>query len=72
VGRLVEMAVTEGRRARPGLGLGPAGEHAGDPETIHYFAGLGLDYVSCSPPRVAVAWLEAGRAAVLAPLTLAD
>jgi pyruvate,orthophosphate dikinase len=72
VGRLVEMAVAEGRRARPGIGLGACGEHAGDPRTIHYFAGLGLDYVSCSPPRVPVARLEAGRAAVLAPVSPAD
>ncbi len=72
VGRLVEMAVTEGRRVRPGLGLGACGEHAGDPRTIHYFAGLGLDYVSCSPPRVPVARLEAGRAAVLLPVSSAD
>ena len=72
VGRLVEMAVTEGRRARPGIGLGACGEHAGDPRTIHYFAALGLDYVSCSPPRVPVARLEAGRAAVLAPLSPPD
>jgi pyruvate,orthophosphate dikinase len=72
VGRLVEMAVDEGRRVRPGIGLGACGEHAGDPRTIHYFAGLGLDYVSCSPPRVPVARLEAGRAAVLAPASRAD
>jgi pyruvate,orthophosphate dikinase len=64
VGRLVETAVTEGRQAHPGLGLGACGESAGDPRTIHYLASLGLDYVSCSPPRVPVARLEAGRAAV--------
>jgi pyruvate,orthophosphate dikinase len=67
VGQLVEMAVADGRRMRPSLGLGACGEHAGDPRTIHYFAKVGLDYVSCSPPRVPVARLEAGRAAVLAP-----
>ena len=72
VGRLVQMAVTEGRRVRPDLGLGACGEHAGDPRTIHYFAGLGLDYVSCSAPRVPVARLEAGRAAILAPASLAN
>jgi pyruvate,orthophosphate dikinase len=64
VGRLVQIAVTEGRQARPGLGLGACGESAGEPGTIHYLASLGLDYVSCSPPRVPVARLEAGRAAV--------
>ena len=72
VGQLVEMAVVEGRRNRPSLGLGACGEHAGDPRTIHYFAGLGPHYVSCSPPRVPVARLEAGRAAVLAPPSQVD
>ena len=72
VGQLVEMAVADGRRIRPGLGLGACGEHAGDPQTIHYFARVGLDYVSCSPPRVPVARLEAGRAVVLAAPTHVD
>lgn len=64
VGRLVEIAVTEGRRTRPDLKLGVCGEHGGDPESIHFFHKVGLDYVSCSPFRVPVARLEAGRAAV--------
>jgi pyruvate, orthophosphate dikinase len=64
VGRLVEIAVTEGRRTRPELKLGVCGEHGGDPESIHFFHKVGLDYVSCSPFRVPVARLEAGRAAV--------
>jgi pyruvate,orthophosphate dikinase len=64
VGRLVEIAATEGRRARPGLKLGVCGEHGGDPASIHFFHRVGLDYVSCSPFRVPVARLEAGRAAV--------
>ena len=64
VGRLVEIAATEGRRARQGLKVGVCGEHGGDPESIHFFHGLGLDYVSCSPFRVPVARLEAGRAAI--------
>ena len=51
------------------LGLGACGEHAGDPRTIHYFAKVGLDYVSCSPPRVPVARLEAGRAALSSDVT---
>ena len=72
VGQLVEMAVADGRRIRPGLGRGACGEHAGDPPTIHYFARVGLDYVSCSPPRVPVARLEAGRAVVLAAPTHVD
>jgi pyruvate,orthophosphate dikinase len=64
VGRLVEIAVKEGRQTRPGLKMGVCGEHGGDPESIHFFHKVGLDYVSCSPFRVPVARLEAGRAAV--------
>src|SRR6185436_15435684 len=64
VGRLVEIAAQEGRRTKPGLKLGVCGEHGGDPESIHFFHKTGLDYVSCSPFRVPVARLEAGRAAV--------
>ncbi|MFE5186381.1 pyruvate, phosphate dikinase [Streptomyces sp. NPDC056628] len=64
VGRLVEIAVAEGRAARPGLKIGVCGEHGGDPESVHFFHAAGLDYVSCSPFRVPVARLEAGRAAL--------
>ncbi|MGW3192345.1 pyruvate, phosphate dikinase [Streptomyces ardesiacus] len=62
VGRLVEIAVAEGRTARPALETGVCGEHGGDPESVHFFHRAGLDYVSCSPFRVPVARLEAGRA----------
>uniref|UniRef100_A0AAU2AFW4 Pyruvate, phosphate dikinase n=1 Tax=Streptomyces sp. NBC_00093 TaxID=2975649 RepID=A0AAU2AFW4_9ACTN len=62
VGRLVEIAVAEGRAARPDLKIGVCGEHGGDPESVRFFHGTGLDYVSCSPFRVPVARLEAGRA----------
>ncbi|WP_406830717.1 pyruvate, phosphate dikinase [Pedococcus sp. KACC 23699] len=65
VGRLVRLAVTEGRLTRPDLGLGVCGEHAGDPASIHLLLASGVDYLSCSPPRVPVARLEAGRYAVL-------
>ncbi len=64
VGRLVKIAVEEGRAARPGLHLGVCGEHGGDPASVWFFHEAGLDYVSCSPFRVPVARLEAGRAAV--------
>ncbi|MEP6980073.1 MAG: putative PEP-binding protein, partial [Nakamurella sp.] len=64
VGRLVQIAAEEGRRTKPGLKLGVCGEHGGDPESIDFFHRIGLDYVSCSPFRVPVARLEAGRAAV--------
>ncbi len=65
VSRLVTIAATEGRATRPDLHLGVCGEHGGDPESIHFFHSAGLDYVSCSPFRVPVARLEAGRAAVV-------
>ncbi|MEW2614775.1 pyruvate, phosphate dikinase [Streptomyces sp. NPDC047880] len=64
VGRLVGIAVAEGRAARPDLKIGVCGEHGGDPESVHFFHAAGLDYVSCSPFRVPVARLEAGRAAL--------
>jgi pyruvate,orthophosphate dikinase len=64
VGRLVRIATEEGRRTRPDLHLGVCGEHGGDPQSVWFFHEVGLDYVSCSPFRVPVARLEAGRAAV--------
>lgn len=63
VGALVRDAVAAGRQARPDLKLGVCGEHGGDPESVHFFHEVGLDYVSCSPFRIPVARLEAGRAA---------
>jgi pyruvate,orthophosphate dikinase len=65
VGRMVRIASEEGRAARPGLELGVCGEHGGDPDSVHFFHQVGLNYVSCSPFRVPVARLEAGRAVVL-------
>ncbi len=64
VGRLVRIGTDEGRKTKPGLKVGVCGEHGGDPESVHYFEERGLDYVSCSPFRVPVARLEAGRAVV--------
>jgi pyruvate,orthophosphate dikinase len=64
VGRLVRIAAEEGRRTRPDLHLGVCGEHGGDPDSVHFFHQVGLDNVSCSPFRVPVARLEAGRAAL--------
>jgi pyruvate,orthophosphate dikinase len=66
VGTLVRMAVTAGREAKPDLKVGVCGEHGGDPDSVHFFHEIGLDYVSCSPFRVPVARLEAGRAALIA------
>ncbi|MFJ3982782.1 pyruvate, phosphate dikinase [Streptomyces fungicidicus] len=64
VGSLVSAAAKAGRATRPDLKLGVCGEHGGDPESVHFFHEVGLDYVSCSPFRIPVARLEAGRAAV--------
>jgi pyruvate,orthophosphate dikinase len=65
VGQLVRIATEAGRAARPELHVGVCGEHGGDPDSVHFFHEVGLDYVSCSPFRVPVARLEAGRAVVL-------
>jgi pyruvate,orthophosphate dikinase len=64
VGRMLRIAVDEGRAVKPDLKVGVCGEHGADPESIHFFHAAGLDYVSCSSFRVPVARLEAGRAAV--------
>ncbi len=64
IGRLVRIAVEEGRAANPKLRIGICGEHGGDPDSIHFCNQVGLDYVSCSPFRIPVARLEAGRAAL--------
>jgi pyruvate,orthophosphate dikinase len=61
VGELIRIAAERGRSRRPGLKLGVCGEHGGDPDSVHFFERVGLDYVSCSPFRVPVARLEAGR-----------
>ncbi|MDT3398317.1 pyruvate, phosphate dikinase [Streptomyces sp. B1866] len=64
VGKLVRLATEAGRATRPDLKLGVCGEHGGDPDSVHFFHEVGLDYVSCSPFRIPVARLEAGRATV--------
>ncbi len=66
VGELVKIAIEKGRSVRPDISLGVCGEHGGDPTSIHFFEQAGLDYVSCSPFRVPVARLEAGRASLAA------
>ena len=62
VGRLMDMAVNEGRGANESLHLGICGEHGGDPESVVFCEKIGLDYVSCSPFRVPVARLAAAQA----------
>jgi pyruvate,orthophosphate dikinase len=66
VGKLVKMAVADGRKTRPNLKVGICGEHGGDPLSIEFFHNCGLDYVSCSPFRVPVARLAAAQAALKA------
>ncbi len=64
VGRLVRIAVEDGRRVRPNIKLGICGEHGGEPRSISFCHSLGLDYVSCSPFRVPIARLAAAHAAL--------
>jgi pyruvate,orthophosphate dikinase len=64
VGRLVRIAVEEGKRTQPHLEVGICGEHGGDPESIAFCDEVGLNYVSCSPFRVPVARLAAAQAAL--------
>ena len=64
IGKLVETAITLGRKGRPGIKLGVCGEHGGDPSSIEFFHKVGLDYVSCSPFRVPIARLAAAHAAI--------
>jgi pyruvate, orthophosphate dikinase len=64
VGKLVRMAVEDGRKTRPGMEIGICGEHGGDPSSIEFCNEVGLNYVSCSPYRVPVARLAAAQAAL--------
>lgn len=64
VGRLVRIAIEDGRKARPGMGIGICGEHGGNPSSIAFCHEVGLNYVSCSPFRVPVARLAAAHAAL--------
>jgi pyruvate,orthophosphate dikinase len=64
IGRLVAIAVENGRRNHPGLKIGVCGEHGGDPASISFFDRTGLDYVSCSPYRVPIARLAAAQTAI--------
>jgi pyruvate,orthophosphate dikinase len=64
VGELVRVGTERGRATRPDLKVGVCGEHGGDPDSVHFFHEVGLDYVSCSPFRIPVARLEAGRVAL--------
>lgn len=64
VGALMRIAVAKGRKTRKGLEMGICGEHGGDPRSVAFCHEIGLDYVSCSPYRVAIAKLAAAQAAL--------
>jgi pyruvate,orthophosphate dikinase len=69
---LVSIAAWEGKESRADLTVGVCGEHGGDPDSIHFFESIRLDYVSCSPFRVPVARLESARAALMADDAASD
>ena len=71
VGQLIREAVRRGRARRPNLKIGICGEHGGDPASIAFCLAAGLDYVSCSPPRVPVARLAAAQAVLSTSATSA-
>jgi pyruvate,orthophosphate dikinase len=64
VGKLVRMAVEEGRKSRSDLEVGICGEHGGEPSSVEFCYMVGMDYVSCSPYRVPIARLAAAQAAI--------
>jgi pyruvate,orthophosphate dikinase len=64
VGRLMRIAIEDGRRTKPDLKLGICGEHGGDPNSVEFCDAVGLDYVSCSPYRLPIARLAAAQAAL--------
>ncbi|KEH93319.1 pyruvate phosphate dikinase [Clostridium botulinum C/D str. It1] len=64
VGKLIEMAVSKGKKTRENIKLGVCGEHGGNPASVEFFHNIGLDYVSCSPFRVPLAILASGQAQV--------
>ena len=67
VGRLMRMAIDEGRKTRPALEVGICGEHGGDPDSVEFCHIIGNNYVSCSPFRVPIARLAAAHAAIKYP-----
>ena len=67
VGKLMDMAVTLGKKTRPTMHCGICGEHGGDPSSIEFCHKIGLDYVSCSPYRVPIARLSAAQANIKNP-----
>ncbi|MCB1484217.1 MAG: pyruvate, phosphate dikinase, partial [Hyphomicrobiaceae bacterium] len=68
VGELVRIGLERGRAAKPGMKAGVCGEHGGEPRSVEFFCGIGIDYVSCSPYRVPIARLAAAQASVRAKM----
>jgi len=64
VGKMIEMGIQLGRKARPDLEIGICGEHGGEPSSVEYCYRVGMDYVSCSPYRIPIARLAAAQAAI--------
>jgi pyruvate,orthophosphate dikinase len=64
VGKLMQMAINDGRKTRPELEVGICGEHGGDPDSIEWCHMIGNNYVSCSPFRVPIARLAAAHSAL--------
>ena len=69
VGELMNIAIRESRRRKPGIRYSICGEHGGDPESIQFCHDIGLDYVSCSPYRLPVARVAAAQASVARSIT---
>ena len=63
VGSLVKLAVKKARQSKPKIKIGICGEHGGDPKSIYFFNNINLDYISCSPFRIPIAYLAAAKAA---------
>lgn len=64
VGELMKLAIIKGRKVKEKLKIGVCGEHGGDPDSIEFFIGLGIDYVSCSPYRIPIAKITAAQVAI--------
>ena len=64
VGKMIQMGVELGKKAKKNIKLGICGEHGGDPSSVEFFHNIGLNYISCSPFRVPIARLAAAQAAI--------
>ena len=67
VGELIRIGIERGRKARPHLEIGICGEHGGEPSSVEFCHRVGMDYVSCSPYMVPIAWLAAAHAQIKEP-----